>query len=51
MFTKIFIKVELKFEVKDDEKFNVNGTGIVLQDVKIIGGKWDQSTKSIIISE
>ncbi|RNA04920.1 dynein beta ciliary-like, partial [Brachionus plicatilis] len=43
--------VELNFVVKDDGKLNSNADGIFLNDIKIIGGKWDASEKCITKSE
>ena len=44
-------KVELAFEIKEDNKLNENKCGIVLTDLKILGAMWDSTKKTIKKSE
>ncbi|CAF0814108.1 unnamed protein product [Brachionus calyciflorus] len=44
-------EVEICFELKEDDKIDSKKDGILLQDLKIIGGKWDLSSKSVNKSE
>lgn len=44
-------KVEIKFEIKEDNKQVENRFGVVLTDLNIIGAMWDLNQKKLIKSE
>ena len=44
-------KVEIKFEIKEDNKQVESKFGVVLTDLNIIGAMWDLNQKKLIKSE
>ncbi len=43
--------MEIKFEIKEDNKQVENRFGVVLTDLNIIGAMWDLNQKKLIKSE